>query len=66
MKLLKIIVDKLPIGCDYCNFRNGKYCPVKGTSSEDGQEWIGMPNGRHEDCPLETEELRDKFERKVI
>ena len=56
MRLLKIIVDKLPDNCFNCLYAYDHYCEVKGSAIESGQRFVDRwENIRDKDCPLEIE-----------
>ena len=53
MKIIKIVVNKLPKDCSECTLHEGEYCKIKGNVT--GSEWIDVySDSRDDDCPLEV------------
>jgi hypothetical protein len=54
MKLIQIVVDKLPESCGECYFQYDNYCLTKGLSS--GQQWVDRcADCRDKNCPLQEQ-----------
>jgi len=54
IRILKVIVNKLPEDCSSCTLHEGEYCKIKGNVT--GSEWVDLYSDfRDSQCPLEVE-----------
>lgn len=59
MKLIAVLVDKVPGSCLACKFYNGGFCDIVA--------WLcAARNGRADFCPLMTEERYEAGQSKEI